>query len=184
MDSYAALPLNDSAGRPLGLIAAMDRAPMRDPALAEAMLKIFAIRAVAEIERARSEAALRVGGQLSRDLRGERRPDLRPRLVNRRDTRREPEGPDVSAIRSMSFAECESASELERTALYRGRSEAVDRDSQGRPPVRFEWRARHRDGRLMWHEVRLKRATMPAIAVSWPTSAISPRAAPPRTRYA
>ena len=59
MDSYAALPLNDSAGRPLGLIAAMDRAPMRDPALAEAMLKIFAIRAVAEIERARSEAALR-----------------------------------------------------------------------------------------------------------------------------
>src|SRR5262249_1717626 len=25
---------------------------------------------------------------------------------------------------------------------------------------RFEWRARHRDGHLMWHEVRLKRATI------------------------
>src|SRR5215831_14547836 len=59
MDSYAALPLNDSSGQPLGLIAAMDRQPMRDPGLAEAMLKIFAVRAVAEIERARAETALR-----------------------------------------------------------------------------------------------------------------------------
>jgi PAS domain S-box-containing protein len=59
MDSYAAWPLNDSGGQPLGLIAAMDRRPMRDAALAEAMLKIFAVRAVAEIERTRSEAATR-----------------------------------------------------------------------------------------------------------------------------
>src|SRR5262249_54279801 len=27
-------------------------------------------------------------------------------------------------------------------------------------PVRFEWRARHRDGHLMWHEIRLKHATI------------------------
>jgi PAS domain S-box-containing protein len=27
-------------------------------------------------------------------------------------------------------------------------------------PVRFEWHAKHRDGRLMWHEVTLKRATI------------------------
>ncbi|MGE5731812.1 MAG: PAS domain-containing protein, partial [Gemmatimonas sp.] len=59
MNSYAALPLNDSSGQPLGLIATMDRDPMRDAALAEAMLKIFAMRAVAEIERTRAEAALR-----------------------------------------------------------------------------------------------------------------------------
>jgi PAS domain S-box-containing protein len=59
MDSYAALPLNDSTGRPLGLIATMDRRPMRDAALAEAMLKIFAMRATAEIERTASETQLR-----------------------------------------------------------------------------------------------------------------------------
>ena len=59
MDSYAALPLNDSTGLPLGLIATMDRHPMRDAALAESMLKIFAMRAVAEIERTRAETALR-----------------------------------------------------------------------------------------------------------------------------
>jgi PAS domain S-box-containing protein len=63
IDSYAALPLNDSAGQPLGLIAAMDRHPMRDPALAEAMLKIFATRATAEIERLRALEALREKGQ-------------------------------------------------------------------------------------------------------------------------
>jgi PAS domain S-box-containing protein len=59
MDSYAALPLTGVNGRPLGLIAAMDRAPMRDAALAEAMLKIFAVRAAAEIERTLGEAQLR-----------------------------------------------------------------------------------------------------------------------------
>ena len=35
----AAFPLNDSAGRPLGLIATMDRAPMRDALLAESLLR-------------------------------------------------------------------------------------------------------------------------------------------------
>ena len=59
MDSYAALPLTGVNGRPLGLIAAMDRQPMRDAALAEAMLKIFAVRAAAEIERTLGEAQLR-----------------------------------------------------------------------------------------------------------------------------
>ena len=59
MDSYAALPLTGANGRPLGLIAAMDRQPMRDAALAEAMLKIFAVRAAAEIERTLGEAQLR-----------------------------------------------------------------------------------------------------------------------------
>ena len=55
-DSYAAFPLNDSAGHALGLIAVMRRLPMNDAHLAEAMLKILAVRAAAEIERTRSEA--------------------------------------------------------------------------------------------------------------------------------
>jgi PAS domain S-box-containing protein len=58
MDSYAAYPLNDRSGAPLGLLVAMDRKPIADAALAEALLKIFAGRIVAEIERSRSDEAL------------------------------------------------------------------------------------------------------------------------------
>ncbi len=54
-DSYTAYTLNDASGTQLGLIAAMDRRPLRSPELTEAMLKIFAMRAAAEIERARAE---------------------------------------------------------------------------------------------------------------------------------
>jgi PAS domain S-box-containing protein len=36
----------------------------------------------------------------------------------------------------------------------------VQRAKAGSAPVRFEWRARHRDGHVMWHEVTLKRAAI------------------------
>ena len=106
MDSYAAYPLNDSAGAPLGLLVAMDRAPIADATLAEALLKIFAGRIAAEIERgapmrratrpkasaARARGAAPLRGQLPRDLRGGRGRDLHPRLGHRRGARRQPEG--------------------------------------------------------------------------------------------
>ena len=61
MDSFAAFPLNDSAGEPLGLVVAMDRQPIAggDADHAEAMLKIIAGRVAAEIERERTDEALR-----------------------------------------------------------------------------------------------------------------------------
>jgi PAS domain S-box-containing protein len=59
MDSYAAFPLFDSAGTALGLLVAMDRQPIADAALAEALLKIFAGRMVAEIERSHVDEAFR-----------------------------------------------------------------------------------------------------------------------------
>ncbi|MDM0082721.1 PAS domain S-box protein [Variovorax sp. J31P179] len=59
MDSYAAFPLNDSDGRPLGLLVAMDPRPIEDAVLAEALLKIFASRLIAEIERSSADEALR-----------------------------------------------------------------------------------------------------------------------------
>lgn len=58
-DSYAAFPLNDADGKPLGLLVAMDRKPMANAALAEALLKIFASRIIAEIERSSADEALR-----------------------------------------------------------------------------------------------------------------------------
>ena len=61
MDSFAAFPLNDSTGQPLGLLVAMDRQPIAggDADHAEAMLKIIAGRVAAEIERERTDAVLR-----------------------------------------------------------------------------------------------------------------------------
>ncbi len=59
MDGYAAYALADSAGAPIGLIAVMNRAPLTRSEHVEAILKIFAVRAAAEIERSRNEEALR-----------------------------------------------------------------------------------------------------------------------------
>ncbi|MCM2251590.1 MAG: PAS domain S-box protein, partial [Ramlibacter sp.] len=61
MDSLAAYPLADSAGEALGLVVAMDRRPVAggDADHAEAMLKIVAGRIAAEIERERTDEALR-----------------------------------------------------------------------------------------------------------------------------
>ena len=58
-ESYAGYPLNDTNGKPLGLIAAISRRPMAEADFIESVLKIFAMRAAAELERMRSEEALR-----------------------------------------------------------------------------------------------------------------------------
>ena len=55
LESYAAFPLNDSKGAPLGVIGAMDRHPLADAAQCESILKIFALRANGEIERSEEQ---------------------------------------------------------------------------------------------------------------------------------
>ena len=55
LDSYAAYPLNNSAGQPLGLIGAMHRGRIDHVALSEAILKIFGMRAVVELERSEEQ---------------------------------------------------------------------------------------------------------------------------------
>jgi PAS domain S-box-containing protein len=71
MDCYAAYPLTDSAGDPLGLVVAMNREPLDEPGLAESTLKIFAVRIAAEVERARTEAALRSAALAVSSAKGE-----------------------------------------------------------------------------------------------------------------
>jgi PAS domain S-box-containing protein len=68
IDSYAAYSLNAPEGGQLGLIAVMDRKPLPEQALVESMLKIFAVRAVAELERAGSEQALRASEEQYRAM--------------------------------------------------------------------------------------------------------------------
>jgi PAS domain S-box-containing protein len=71
IDAYAGYPLNDSAGTPLGLLVAMDRRPMGDGTLAEALLKVFAGRITAEIERSRGDAALHAAALAVSSARGQ-----------------------------------------------------------------------------------------------------------------
>ena len=59
-ESYAGLPIMDAAGNPLGLLAVLDTKPMlQDIEMQSAILRIFATRAGAEIERIQAEAAVR-----------------------------------------------------------------------------------------------------------------------------
>jgi diguanylate cyclase (GGDEF)-like protein/PAS domain S-box-containing protein len=58
IESYFAVPLFDSADRPLGHMAVMDLQPIGEDRPAMSILKIFAARAAAEIERKAAAAAL------------------------------------------------------------------------------------------------------------------------------
>jgi len=55
---YAGYPLNDSTGRSVGVLAILAKRPIINHALVEAVLKIFAVRAQAELERCAHEEAL------------------------------------------------------------------------------------------------------------------------------
>src|SRR5262245_40079306 len=67
-ESYCGVPLLDSTGTCVGHLAIMDDKPMLDGPRGLAILRIFAARARAEIERLRAEAALRESGERYRDL--------------------------------------------------------------------------------------------------------------------
>ncbi|MET3930975.1 PAS domain S-box-containing protein [Lysobacter sp. OAE881] len=54
-ESYAGYPLSDAQGRPLGIISIVSRRPLEQPEFIESVMKIFAVRAAAEIERQRAE---------------------------------------------------------------------------------------------------------------------------------
>lgn len=58
IEGYAGMPLHDSAGNTLGIIAVLHRQPLRDSAQIESMIRIFATRAAAELERSKAEREL------------------------------------------------------------------------------------------------------------------------------
>ncbi len=158
MDSYAAFPLNDSAGRPLGLIATMDRAPMRDALLAESLLRIFAARAIAEVERARGEAALRRSEASYRAV-FEATEDAM--FIHDWDTGAildvNPKACAVYGYTPGEFRalglEAVGAGEPPYTAAHAAHH--IARAKRGEVVV-FEWHRRNRDGTLHWDEVYLK----------------------------
>ncbi|RMF66687.1 MAG: PAS domain S-box protein, partial [Calditrichaeota bacterium] len=59
VEGYIGTPLFDSSGAPLGIMVVMHTEAIEDSEFAASMLRIFATRASAELERKRAEAALR-----------------------------------------------------------------------------------------------------------------------------
>lgn len=70
VESYAGIPLWDSVGKPVGLIAVMSARPFADEAAIMQMLHIVSPRAAAELERAESEQRLRTSERDFRSLAG------------------------------------------------------------------------------------------------------------------
>jgi len=56
--AYSGIPLFNASGGALGLLVVLYRKPLKDVAMVESMLKIFAARTAAELEREQSEQAL------------------------------------------------------------------------------------------------------------------------------
>ena len=63
-ESYAGMPIFDACGNVLGLVAVVDSKPFTDTTLIEEVLRIFASRASAELERQQAELALKQSNQI------------------------------------------------------------------------------------------------------------------------
>jgi PAS domain S-box-containing protein len=136
----------------------MDRRPMHDPSLAEAMLKIFAVRATAEIERMRAEAALSASEASYRAI-FEASEDAillhdwdTGAFVDANPKACRTYGYSVEEFRGLTVNEVSAG-----TPPYTGDDAArwLEKARAGEP-VSFEWRRRNRDGSLHWDDVCLK----------------------------
>ncbi len=67
-EGYAAMPIYNNSGQSVGLIAVVDSKPFTDISLIEEVLKIFATRATAELERQQAELSLRQSEQKFRAI--------------------------------------------------------------------------------------------------------------------
>ena len=68
IQGYVGWPLFDSGGKPLGVLAALSRRPLAEPAFAQTILETLAARTAAEVERRRVEQTLRHSLERSRQL--------------------------------------------------------------------------------------------------------------------
>jgi PAS domain S-box-containing protein len=162
IESYAGYPLADGSGGSSGLIAVMSRRPMLNAELIESILKIFAVRAAAELERQhaeeilrRSEASYRAIFEASEDAIFIHDWETGVVIdVNRRAC--EIYGYTYDEMKRLSAGDLSSGE-----PPYTGK-EAAQRleEAKSGKPVRMEWRRRNKDGSLHWDEVVLRRAVI------------------------
>jgi len=164
-DAYAGYSLFDADERQVGLIVALNRRPLADSGLTEALMKIFAVRAAAEVERRRAAAALQDSEVSYRALFEAAQDaifvhdwdsgaivDVNPRACDVYGYSRED-------LLGASIAEL-SSNVPPCTAQDAARHMEDARRGQ---PVRIEWQRRNRDGSLHWDEVVLQPATIGGV---------------------
>ena len=162
MESYAGFPLDDGNGAALGLISVVSRKPMMNAEFTESILKIFAVRAAAELARQRaeetlrrSEASYRAIFEASEDAVFIHDWDSGAVIdVNHRAC--DIYGYDYEELKRMSVADL-SAGEHPYTGAEAAK---LLQDAKAGKPVRTEWRRRNKDGSLHWDEVVLRPAVI------------------------
>jgi PAS domain S-box-containing protein len=160
LESYAGFPLNDSTGAPVGLLAVLSRKVMTSSEFIESILKIFAVRASAELERQRTEETLRRSEASYRAI-FEASEDAvfihdwetgRVVDVNRR----------ACEIYGYSYEEMKNirVGDVSSGVYPYTASEARKRLGQARAgkTLRFEWHRKNKDGSLHWDEVVVRTA--------------------------
>ena len=158
IDSYAGYPLFASDGRALGLIAVGHRGPLPEHGRVESILRIFSVRAAAELQRLEAEASYRAIFEASEDaifvhdLDSGALVDVNPRACEAYGYRYE----EMLRLTVDDF----SAGYPPYTGAEVARWLARTREEG---PQRFEWLRRNRDGSLHWDEVFLKRAPIAGI---------------------
>ena len=160
LESYAGHPLTDSAGRPLGLISVISRSPLTQLAFVESVLRIFAVRVNAELERLAADEAVRASEASYREI------------FEASDDAIFVHDWDTGAIVDVNPKACAGSGytrdELLDTRLADlGSGEPHYTEADGLRWMEqakregyagFEWQRRNKDGSVHWDQIRLKAA--------------------------
>ena len=162
LESYAGFPLTDGNGVAIGHISVLSRKPMANAEFIESILKLFAVRAAAELERQRADETLRRSEASYRAIFEASEDGV---FIHDWDT-----GRIIDVNRracEMSGYTYEEMKELTVDQLSSGEhpytgEEAAKRieEAKAGKAVRIDWRRRRKDGSLYWDEVVLRAAVI------------------------
>ncbi|MGE5336330.1 MAG: PAS domain S-box protein [Gemmatimonadota bacterium] len=164
-DSYAGHSIFGADGAQIGNIVALDRKPIADQELTEALLRIFAMRAGAEMERVRAEAALHASELSYREIFQATEDAIfvhdweTGALLDVNSKACSAYGWTREEMLKLGIADF-SSNVPPYTAADALRHMAAARAGQ---TVRVEWHRRNKDGSLHWDEVFLKPATIGGV---------------------
>jgi two-component system cell cycle sensor histidine kinase/response regulator CckA len=157
---YAGYPLIDARGRVLGLLAVVTRRALGPPAFVESVLRIFAVRVNAELERVAAQRALRASQDSYREIFEASEDAI---FVHDWDTGAILDA-NPQACASYGYSR-EEFRQLRLGEISSGVPPYTESEGLGwieraktEGSTRFEWQRRSRDGSLHWDEVRLKAA--------------------------
>ncbi len=152
-ESYIGMPLFDSGGRALGLLAVVNRVPTPDPEMAESILCIFGARAAAELERSHAVTALRESERRFRDFAEsasdwfwEMGPDLRITYVSERIS-------DIQGLSPATFIGKTRGEFADTRYDAEGWRRHLDDLAARRPFRDFTYRTKDATGRLRWFRI-------------------------------